>query len=493
MLRNYMIKYNISNVNDQMSQELNKFFLKSSPSNSDLLSLDKQLSQMINNKNATNNRNNRNKGNIVPESSITATINKEKDDQTKKEIVKLPTILSRSVNMINKRPESRESGMSGASELSEKYSKPDEKTQHLKILMKEYNLRKNNSVASPQGLDYETIVKNEAKLSIEEKQAKENRKKEEKNLLKKQLEQQMSEKRLRNEGNFRNSRELDLKEIKSIEDYAKVEKEKETYLKSIKMEEKNSLVHILKDEKKRKQQEENKQKQIDQETIKKILDEIKADGAKVNEKKRKDKQHYDNLKSEIDLKKKKEREELQKEKDFDQACFEDNKMMYDKLDHARYLDLTNKGANQYKKYDHYKSQSVEDFRSVKSERSSSVKEILSERIEDNDEAMLKKLQIENMKKYEELEKKVKMLEEKLEVKNKNENGQRVKITRQFNSFIGQNLNRNSSEIKKPNNLKSSGSVASSNKNNLVIKNIKDSIINRPKPISSSLFTTQIGN
>jgi len=211
-----------------------------------LLSLDKQLSQMINNKNATNNRNNRNKGNIVPESSITATINKEKDDQTKKEIVKLPTILSRSVNMINKRPESRESGMSGASELSEKYSKPDEKTQHLKILMKEYNLRKNNSVASPQGLDYETIVKNEAKLSIEEKQAKENRKKEEKNLLKKQLEQQMSEKRLRNEGNFRNSRELDLKEIKSIEDYAKVEKEKETYLKSIKMEEKNSLVHILK-------------------------------------------------------------------------------------------------------------------------------------------------------------------------------------------------------------------------------------------------------
>lgn len=256
IIRNYMIKYNLSQVSENLTKEVNKFFLKPSLNNKDFKNLDNQLVKIINNRESSNDKIS-SPANLFPiKNADGLSVSKSGLVNLNKNItraINLPTILSKSVNKLNIRTESRESYMSGCTELS-KFSQPDIKKKNLEILLKEYTDKK-EQISSPNLIKVEDVEK-----------IKEDHKKVYRNVLKKELESQIDDKNSRKSDYYKSSRDYDLNIIKVLKETVNPEDERESYLRNRRIEQKIALDLIMKEEKQRKSRKEKEERKFDKET-----------------------------------------------------------------------------------------------------------------------------------------------------------------------------------------------------------------------------------
>ena len=75
------------------------------------------------------------------------------------------------------------------------------------------------------------------------------------------------------------------------------------------------------------------------------MNDVKAEKERIMLKKKKEKEFYEHLKNDIANKKRQEQEIMNKEKEHELKCSQDREKLHDKLDHARYLELSNKGLS----------------------------------------------------------------------------------------------------------------------------------------------------
>ena len=257
ILRNYMLKYNLSQVSEKITQEVNKFFLKPNINNHDLKTLDIQLANIIHNKESSPEKMS-SSANLLPIKNSDESLTKSGVINPQKQLaneLKLPTIFSKSVNKQNIRTESRESGMSGCSELSKKYSEKDEKKQNLEQLIKNYFEQKNNNRSPRTEITKEDDV--QKSRQIEQKMCQSN--------LKKELESQIEDRKSRKIQNYKSSRDFDKENLNMIDAKVNPEKERELYIKNKKIEQKYALDQIMKEEKVLKALKRNQDKQLDNE------------------------------------------------------------------------------------------------------------------------------------------------------------------------------------------------------------------------------------
>jgi hypothetical protein len=245
-----MAKYKLSHPDEKILNEVNRFFSKPNLNHKDLKALDINVANILttvespkqnNPDNLTINRSNpiRNENKIL------------------NDIVKLPTILSNHSRRRDEMSESKATGMSGCSELSNRYDLPNYKKLQLDQLLKEYNIRKE------QGDSLENVKTNDNLITNNN-----NNRRDQKFELKRQLDSQVQEKMKRKEDLQRSLKEFDTKLLNSIGNLDNTEKEKEIYRKKRNYEEKQAMDQILKQQKKRIALQEKKEKELDEETSK---------------------------------------------------------------------------------------------------------------------------------------------------------------------------------------------------------------------------------
>jgi hypothetical protein len=248
LIRNYMAKYKLSHPDEKILNEVNRFFSKPNLNHNDLKALDVNVANILttvqsplqnNPDNLSINRSNP----IINENKIL------------NDIVKLPTILSNHSRRRDEMSESKATGMSGCSELSNKYDLPNHKKLQLDHLLKEYNIRKE------QGSSLENIKTNDNLITNDNRR-------DQKFELKRQLDSQVQEKIKRKENLQRSLKELDTKLLNSISNVDNTDKEKEIYRRKRNFEEKQAMDHIIKQQKKRIALQEKKEKELDEETSK---------------------------------------------------------------------------------------------------------------------------------------------------------------------------------------------------------------------------------
>ena len=118
------------------------------------------------------------------------------------------------------------------------------------------------------------------------------------------------------------------------------------------------------------------------------------DEMKVNVKRKRKNEYYDQLKIEMEHKRKRDNHIIQLEKDSDKKFNEDIEKIIEKKDYARYLELTNKGLNPNPKYENLKR--GEFVRETQLSESKSLSSVALDKMHEDEETMLKRIQMENL-------------------------------------------------------------------------------------------------